>query len=50
MVADATASAAEDDEYSDADADADADERTVELRAVACSQVGADATKRNPEV
>ena len=48
MVADATASAAEDDEYSDADA-AD-DERTVELRAVACSQVGADATKRNPEV
>ena len=48
MVADATASAAEDDEYSDADADDD--ERTVELRAVACSQVGADATKRNPEV
>ena len=48
MVADATASAAEDDEYSDADDDAD--ERTVELRAVACSQVGADATKRNPEV
>ena len=48
MVADATASAAEDDEYSDADADDD--ERTVELREVACSQVGADATKRNPEV
>ena len=48
MVADATASAAEDDEYSDADDDDD--ERTVELRAVACSQVGADATKRNPEV
>ena len=50
MVADATASATEDDEYSDDDDDDDDDERTVELRAVACSQVGADATKRNPGV
>jgi len=30
--------------------DEDDDERTIELRAVACSQIGAEATQRNPEV
>ena len=30
--------------------DEDDDERTIELRAVACSQIGAQATQRNPEV
>ena len=30
--------------------DDDDDERTIELKAVACSQIGADATQRNPEV
>ena len=28
----------------------DDDERTIELKAVACSQIGAEATQRNPEV
>jgi len=30
--------------------DDDDDERTIELKAVACSQIGAEATQRNPEV
>ena len=29
--------------------DDDDDERTIELKAVACSQIGAEATQRNPE-
>ena len=32
------------------DDDDDDDERTIELKAVACSQIGAEATQRNPEV
>ena len=43
-------SASTSEEEEEDDDDDDDDERTIELKAVACSQIGAEATQRNPEV